>query len=305
MMDDVAELKAFKTQINLVEYAVSCGYEVDREESSTNSVVLRRRTDNDKIVVKTDKGGHGVYFSVRNDQDNGTIIDFVKRRKGLNLGEIRKELRPWIGMAGIKKGPLRRNTAKPALVIKDRKMVCRVWSFSQSIKRSSYLKQRGIDPKTWRDVRFYRVMREDRRQNIIFPHYDLNGLCGYEIKNRNFTGFAPGGIKAVWCTTNMKTAKHAVVVESAIDALSHAQLMQTNEDTAYLSIGGQLSQYQRDLIKAIFERRNNILSIEIGTDNDTAGHKLAVEIKALLPGGLKIKRSIPAKGKDWNDALRA
>lgn len=184
-------------------------------------------------------------------------------------------------------------------------MVCHVWSLTQPLRRSSYLQQRGIDPKTWQDVRFNRVVHQDRRQNIIFPHYDLKGLCGYEIKNRNFTGFASGGIKAVWCTINMKTAKHAVIVESAIDALSHAQIMQTNGNTAYLSIGGQLSQYQRDLIKEIFKRRNNILSIEIGTDNDTAGHKLAVEIKVLLSDGIKIKRSIPRGGKDWNDALRA
>jgi len=303
--DDAAELKAFKSRINLVEYAVSCGYVIDKKESSTNSVVLRRRVDNDKIIVKTDQGGHGVYFSVRNDQDNGTIIDFVKWRRGFNLGEIRKELRPWIGRVGREHRPLRRNITKPVVVVKDRKMVCHVWSLAQPVKSSFYLKQRGIDPETWRDVRFYSVVREDQRRNIIFPHYDLRGLCGYEIKNRNFTGFASGGIKAVWCTANMKTAKHAVIVESAIDALSHAQLMRTNEDTAYLSIGGQLSQYQRDLIKEIFRRRDNILSVEIGTDNDTAGHKLAVEIKAILSGGVKVKRSIPAKGKDWNNALRA
>ena len=93
MNDDAAELRAFKIQINLVDYAVSCGYEIDKKETSTNSVVLRRQIDGDKIIVKTDQGGHGVYFSVRDDNDNGTIIDFVKRRKGFSLGQIRKELR--------------------------------------------------------------------------------------------------------------------------------------------------------------------------------------------------------------------
>lgn len=65
-MDNGAELRAFKTQINFVEYAVSCGYEVDKKESSTNSVVLRRGVDNDKIVVRTDQEGHGVYSIVEN-----------------------------------------------------------------------------------------------------------------------------------------------------------------------------------------------------------------------------------------------
>ena len=304
MNDDAAELRAFKTQINLVEYAVSCGYEVDKKETSTNSVVLRRQTDNDKIIVKTDQGGHGVYFSVRDDNDNGTIVDFVKRRKGFNLGEIRKELRPWIGAVGKEQRRPLQYTPKPAPVVKDRKAVRDAWEHTKTVRDSSYLKHRGIDPNTWQDSRFYNVVHEDQHRNIIFPHYDLKGLCGYEIKNRNFTGFAPGGKKAVWCTTNLKTAKHGVIVESAIDALSHAQIMQTGQDTAYLSIGGQLSQYQRDLIREIFKRRDNISSIEIGTDNDDAGHELADEIMSLLPDRVKIERLIPGTGKDWNDVLK-
>jgi len=34
-------------------------------------------------------------FSVRDDRDKGSIIDWVQHRYGLNLGALRKELRPW------------------------------------------------------------------------------------------------------------------------------------------------------------------------------------------------------------------
>ena len=41
-------------------------------------------------------------------------------------------------------------------------------------------------------------MRIDSRGNTVFPHFDAAGLCGYEIKNRGFTGFAAGGKKGLW-----------------------------------------------------------------------------------------------------------
>jgi hypothetical protein len=36
-------------------------------------------------------------------------------------------------------------------------------------------------------------VRIDSRGNAVFPHFDGAGLCGYEIKNQRFTGFAAGG----------------------------------------------------------------------------------------------------------------
>jgi hypothetical protein len=47
----------------------------------------------DKVIVKRDADQHYVYFSVRDERDDGSIIDFAMRRKGLNLGQVRKELR--------------------------------------------------------------------------------------------------------------------------------------------------------------------------------------------------------------------
>ena len=93
------ELEQFKSRINLVEYAQTQGYQVDRKESSHNSKVLRHG-NGDKIVVVTGQNGHGIYFSVRDDHDNGSIIDFVQKRTGASLGQTREALRPWIDGAG-------------------------------------------------------------------------------------------------------------------------------------------------------------------------------------------------------------
>ena len=91
----VKQLEKFKTKINLVEYATSIGYEYLRNESSPSSAVLRHDSG-DLIVVVTDTGNRGLYFSLTNDRDKGTIIDLAQRRRNLNLGEVRLELRPWL-----------------------------------------------------------------------------------------------------------------------------------------------------------------------------------------------------------------
>ena len=94
-MNQDSELDAFKREIDLRQFAVSLGYEIDRHESWRGSTVLRRGVD--KIVVKRHGNGHYVFFSVRDDDDHGTIIDFLQRRRNLSLGAARRILRPWIG----------------------------------------------------------------------------------------------------------------------------------------------------------------------------------------------------------------
>lgn len=45
------ELEAFKTNINLTEYAADQGYELDRRESSRNSVIMRHFTQNGRLQI--------------------------------------------------------------------------------------------------------------------------------------------------------------------------------------------------------------------------------------------------------------
>ena len=40
-----------------------------------------RHGNGDKIIISREDDGHYVYWSVRDDSDNGTIIDFVKYRQ--------------------------------------------------------------------------------------------------------------------------------------------------------------------------------------------------------------------------------
>ena len=294
----IDELHEFKTRINLAEYAASQGYQIDRRESSRNSAVMRRESDNDKIIVATDVDGHGVYFSVRDDQDNGSIVDFVQHRKGLSLGQVRRELRPWLGTEPL---PVPEQIRKPEPSSKDRRAV--IGAFAQMQfqpeRGHPYLLSRGISADTLADPRFAGMIRQDQRGNAVFPHYDSQGLSGYELKNEGFTGFSRGGEKRVWYSANLGTAERVVVVESAIDALSHAELT-GDKQAAYVSIGGQPSPEQWEVLgAALANKEKQGAALVIGTDADAAGDTLAKQVAELAPGA---ERQRPTS-KDWSDQL--
>jgi hypothetical protein len=292
-------LEDFKSRINLAEYAAAQGYQLDRGESSRNSAVMRRESDDDKIIVATGRDGHGIYFSVRDDHDNGSIIDFIQSRKGSNLGQIRKELRPWIGAEPL---PVPERIKKPEPSSSDRQQALMAWSRMQPQPQGGhpYLQKRGISSATLTDRRFASVIRIDNRNNAIFPHYDEQGLSGFEAKNEGFTGFSKGGQKRVWMTSNIEHAPRIVITESAIDALSYAEIT-GDQDAAYLSIGGQPSPEQWQTLKTeLADATLRDAEIVIGTDADEAGDKLASQIAEIAPSAV---REEPEQGKDWNQHL--
>jgi len=88
-----SELDAFKRKVDLRQFAVSLGYEMDRARAA-GSTVLRR--DADKIVVKRNHNGHYVFFSVRDDRTTAPLSISSSDRQNLDLGAVRQILRPWM-----------------------------------------------------------------------------------------------------------------------------------------------------------------------------------------------------------------
>lgn len=301
MNDSRSEINRFKTDINLVEYASDRGYQVDRGESSRNSVVMRNPSTDDKIVVSKGQNGHWKYFSVRDTSDNGSVVDFVQNRGSKNLGETRKELRPWIG-ENPKRVQLEgfNTTVEPS--IGDRAAIASRVAVMKPITNTHYLNERGISQTTINDPRFQGMILQDERRNVIFPHRDREGVSGYEIKNRNFTGFAPSGIKSVWHSRVRKTDNKLVFTESAIDGLSYHQI-KGDDKTRYMSVAGQVSPHQRDIIKAAIDKMPPGSTIVSAFDRDQQGDKFHKELQQLAPDK-NIIRDSPQMGKDWNDQLK-
>jgi uncharacterized protein DUF3991/Toprim domain-containing protein len=301
-----SELESFKTTIDLRAYAAGQGYELDRKESWRGSAIMRHPASHDKVMVKRGMDGHYVYFSVRDDRDNGTIIDFVQFRQGLSLGAVRKELRPWIGQPPIAVPFF------PALhkTEKDRVNVEAVYArMKDASEGHPYLeRERALPGALLALNRFAGRVRIDEKGNAVFPHFDAEGLSGYELKNSGFTGFASGGAKALWLSREESFDTRLIFTESAIDALSHAVLF-PDDRARYASIGGKLNPQQPELIRAAIRRMPKYGKIVGATDADVDGGKLAdVVCEAVQLSGrddLVFVRQEPLGFKDWNDQLRA
>lgn len=304
------ELEAFKTRINLTEYAAGRGYALDRRASSRNSAIMRA-PDGDKIVIARAGDGHWIYFSVRDEADNGTIIDFVQNRRRCTLGGVRQALRPWLGGGSSVTRPhpdLFAQTLEP--VSRDRARVLFELARMKPLDSHPYLEQeRRIPPALLRDARFAGRIRVDDRANAVFPHADRDGPCGYEIKNRAFTGFARGGEKGLWFSAARADDTALVIAESGIDALSHAAL-HPNGRARYASTGGAMNPRQPELIRAAVGRMGPGSRLVIAADNDPAGRALAGQIEAIAHEAARSDIQVvtalpPQEGTDWNDALRA
>lgn len=297
------ELEKFKTEINLVEYAQSQGYEYIKKESSRNSAVLRH-PQGDKIVVATDTDGHGVYFSIIDDADNGTIIDFLQNRRNLSLGGVRKELRNWLEVLTPQSSRFT-PVDKPQPITSDLLKVIKAASSFQVVEEHPYLERRGIKKAIQKSKRFSGTVAIDSRGNAIFPHYDGDGLTGYSVKNNNFTGFSSGGTKTLWQSNKSETDRCLVITESAIDALSYHQLFaKENPNTRYIATSGTISNYQLELIKTAMKEITKLGGeIVIATDNDEMGNKMAKTLANVAPSTSKIYRHTPQHSKDWNQVV--
>lgn len=194
MMRRDDEFDAFKEKINLSEYAASIGYAIDRRESSHNSVVMRKEGELKVVITINHATGQWIYFTVGESKDNGSIIDFVKHRKFSNYGLIRKELRPWVNGGSVPR-------PSPTLFAKDvipssRDIERVIKDFHKSwVPESSpfhpYLESRSIGEEIFSMPEFEDSVRINFHGSAVFAHRDSEGLCGLEIRGKDFKGFSP------------------------------------------------------------------------------------------------------------------
>jgi hypothetical protein len=167
--------------------------------------------------------------------------------------------------------------------------------------------ERHIPPALLASERLAGRVRIDDRGNAVFPHFDEEGLCGFEIKNRGFTGFAKGGEKGLWFSRTEAADQTLVLSESAIDAMSYWALFPAPH-TRLASIGGQVNPKQPRLIQAAIAKMPARSRIVAAMDNDPEGGRMIEMVKEAAE---QAKRSDlifvphqPEIANDWNDVLR-
>jgi hypothetical protein len=179
----------------------------------------------------------------------------------------------------------------------------------QDALRHAYLEdERALPSALLASARFAGRIRMDARGDAIFPHFDADGTCGFEIQNKGFTGFSAGGTKGLWLSNEQIDDDRLILSESAIDALSHAVLY-PDERARYASIGGKLNPTQPELIRSTIARMLHKSRIVAAMDADADGAKLADAVRSAfnLTGrdDLRFLVQEPFGFKDWNEQLTA
>jgi len=303
------ELENFKTQIDFRDYLASRGFTHDAKQSSLRYDVMRH-TNGDKLILTRKPNRHWVYSNAHDARDRGTLIDFVQLRDRVSLGEVRKELRPWLGRIGEFSRTAKHNSNAPVSAAADLRRVARDWEKAEKVQGSHhYLQhQRGIPSHTLSNPIFAGRIKSGYRGNAMFAHYNSDGLCGFEIKNQAFTGFSTGGTKGLFCSRPQADDNELIVCETAIDLLSYAALYGTL-GKRFVSTAGQISPAQRRLLQSAAEKLPSGGQFILATDNDQAGRTLAENITLALTevgiaGQRIVTRHPKQEGNDYNDVLR-
>jgi hypothetical protein len=302
---DRHELEKFKRDVDLSAFAAAKGYALDKRESSASCRVMRQAGSGDKIIIGKAADGHWQYFSVRDRDDNGTIVDFIQRRERKTLGQVRRELREWTHTER-ELPDFARNPVAPST--KDRAAVALAVARSTVVETHPYLESRGLTRETLSGPRFRGTWRQAAgpHQNVLFLHRDDGGLSGFELKNAGgFTGFAKGGDKGLWASASCPTDNRLVIAESAIDAISYHQV-NPHPRTRYLSFAGGLNDQQPALLERAISWMAAGSTVVAATDNDKEGHAFAAQIATLCEKHphARFERHAPTLGKDWNEHLQ-
>lgn len=290
----VDQIAAVRSRIGLVDYALEQGWVKDREKSSNRATVLRNGASGKLLVWEKEGGRYDVWYDLREERHGGDVVDFVMWDRGISLQEALEAL------GGYETPPLPSGLSKGTTGASrgNRSDVVKYWSEATWKARHGYLRRRGLND-ALDDARFVDCYRMDGRGNACFPHVDRQGVCGVEKRNVNFKGMQTGSIKGLWLSGNIKSASEILIAESPIDCLSHFEL--GGGDFAYCSLGGQISEYQFELVRGlIFKAVNRKARIVVGTDNDSEGEKYYHRLQSL--SSVVLRRDLSVR-KDWNADL--
>ena len=298
------DFSSFKHEINLTQYAAYLGYEIDRKKSTRNSIAMRKSTE-DKIVISK-RGGNWIYFSVYDDQDSGTIVDFIRNRTGKSLFEIGKELQVWIG-GNITLPEPTKYVSHVEERQPDPRRIQRLFNYCAPAYDHDYLKSRGITAEALKSPRFSGRIFQDHFKNAVFPHFKEKDVCGLELKGENTDLFVRGSEKTLWRSNTRKGDDTLIISETPIDALSY-QILHALNSAFYTSTCGGFSPLQSDIINKLVNDLSWVTKVILITDNDDGGDAISNRLNAIITNanysGSLTRHSPDTRGLDWNDVLR-
>jgi hypothetical protein len=300
-----AELDQFRQRVScavLLERATP-PWQLDRK-GSTRRALKYRRQEGEVVIVNHDGRG---WWDPRGSA-KGDVFDLVQfLDPGLNFGQVRKALRPFVGLSPTYPEALpRRAVSQPDPDLSERWVTrprlrpgSRAWAYlagPRAIARNVLLAASEAD-----------AVRDGAYGSAWFAHRDEAGrVCHVEVRGPDFKGSLRGGTKTLFRLAGGPSPTRLAVLEAPIDALSLAVIENVQRDTIYVATGGGIGPGTRDALRAVLAGLQAAGSVLLSAaDANKAGDRFAGQHQALAAeAGVAFERLRPTDGTDWNDVLR-
>ncbi|GAB3720514.1 hypothetical protein GCM10027594_00500 [Hymenobacter agri] len=308
-MDHALTFQKIKEQVELPELLTYYGYTLKKGEDLGKGKWHVFEGD-DTLVVFKGRGNDWMYFNSHDDRDKGSVIDWMKNR--VNSGRI----------VGIEQQPGRNvwqtvndhfraylnlpEDQRPKLELPPISETAPGEKFQsiytkdcRPLENTTYLESRGITKSTIANPQFagrilnqfHTVQKEGMPAktfvNTAFPAYHEGRVVGLELKGEGYKGQAPESefSRSLWLSKlpEGRPAASMVVTESALDALSYAQ-MHPAEKALYASTAGVLTQNKIFEMKRLLGEER-ICTVKAAFDNDTQGHHYDTRLLAGFASG--------------------
>lgn len=276
---------------------------LDKHGSTPNCRKYRRGAGEVLIV---NHGGHG-WWDPHSDA-KGDVFSLIQHLEpNLNFGQVRKALRPLIGIAP---------NDRPAEYAAAPRSTSSVW---ERWRRAARLR---VNAPAWRYLTRTRslprtvlvaaaaadCLRAGSYGNAWFAHRDDDGhICHVEIRGSTYKGSLCGGRKSLFrFRVGSGRMLRFVLAEAPIDALSVAAIEGLRSDTLYAATGGGMGPVTAQAIETEFTLLAAGGVLFSATDDDRAGDRLAAQHRALAEQhSVEFQRLRPTiAGGDWNAVLQ-
>jgi hypothetical protein len=285
-------------------------WRLDRAESTRRCLKYRRRKGEVLIVTHEGRGWWDPMSPAKGD-----VFALAQHLDpGLSFGQVRRVLRPFIGLSPTCPALAKRRErqASPVPVIQR-------WAWRESVRRGSaawrYLTGgRALPEAVVLAALRAGVLREGPHASAWFAHLDHAGrLSGIEMRGPAWRGFSPGGSKTLFrlpggAPASLRRPTRLAVTEAAIEAMSLAALEGLRAGTLYLGVAGGMGPRTVTALRQLLgELSGDPAAVLVAATNaDAAGERYAERLAGMAAeAGLRSERLLPTDGQnDFNDALK-
>ena len=294
-MDRREQIKWFKTHIDIREYLLHKGYKIDKSRDSVRFRAFISADGQEKLVVPINDRYPvpSYYFNQLDQQDKGSIIDFVASREQKNLAEVCETLAAFQPEGGLLAAAESHHPSKTAAEKKaSHQFVIQKIMMRTTLEDPAYLLSRAIDKQVLEDPIFKNRVFNNTYQDMVFtvfPFYnDQQEAKGLWMKNDHQMRFIGERDRTLW-SSNLPEGpvERLIINESPEESLAHRSLKRRVREAGhdfYLAVGGNITLSQITLIQQLVAEIKP-LTVVVAMNNDAAGGKYKSQLVHSLPAG--------------------